>query len=230
MEPIKKYYEGSHQLMPKLRPLVVPTQLNFPFQKLMNKKWRKTLNEQGKVKLCNEYAEAFLNSGHGPASLYYVADLLHKLNLSVSFEMFKTESGYHLFEESLILQKDEMRPFFEREDYDKNVPAIIYKLGEFIDYQNHFRNNDIYVQDMADDGVNAIWEQLHLWPALEGHKRPVRRGRAEYDEFIAVLNSPIFTSTPNKKRTKYRKMRDYSQEMHCPPPRIYRGEPDYHGS
>lgn len=226
MEPITKHYEECWQLMPRLRPLVTPKELSIPFEKLMNRKWKKTLNEQGRVKPCNDYLEAFLNTD-GRVALYYIADLLHKLNLSVSYEMFRLESGYDLFEESVRVQREEQADYMERENYDAAEPQIIYKLDDIFDLHSNLKENPEQLTECNADVIDEIWDELKLWPALEGHKRPVKRGEAEYDDFLLQVANPIGNSTPVKKRTKYQKMRDYSYEMTGPAPMMYRGENNY---
>lgn len=224
MEPIVKYYEEQGQLMPKLRPYVTPMRLAVPFQKLMNKKWKKTLNEQGRVKQYNEYLEAFTSTAAGQTVLYYIADMLHKLGLSVAYEMFRLETGYDLFEESLRVQQAEQAPYMCRPGWDETLPQIIYKLADFIVYQEEFRASGDEEAICDYNIVDDIWDELKLWPAFEGHRKPVRKGRAEYDDFLSQITAPIQTSTPIKKRNKYQKIRDYSYEMTCPAPMLYRGE------
>lgn len=44
IEPIVKFYEEDNDLMLKLRPIVQPERILMPFNRLMEKKLRKTLD------------------------------------------------------------------------------------------------------------------------------------------------------------------------------------------
>lgn len=210
MEPIVKFYEEEDDLMPQLRPLVQPGNIMQPFNKLLEKKWKKTLNEMGHVKPANEFLEAFMSCSSGRVVIYYIADLLNKLGLSVSYELFKNETGYDLFEVSLRHQMEEQIQYMYRPGFAEGEPQIIYKLSDFIQGQNYYNKNPELCYDR--DVVAEVWEDLNLWPAIECGKKPVKRGRAEYEDFL--LNMTMLRSTPNKKRpSKWERMRNYSNEM-----------------
>lgn len=211
MEPIVKFYEEDDDLMPKLRPLVQPYNMLVPFNKLLEKKWRKTLNESCHVKPANDFLEAFMDCTSGRVTLYYIADLLHKLGLSVSYEMFKNETGYDLFDVSLRHQMEEQGQVMCRPGYQDGEPQIIYKLSDFVNGQNYYNENPELCYDR--DVVGEVWEDLNLWPGIECNKRPVKRGRADFDIFLLNMTTQRSTS-PNKKRpSKWERMRNYPNEM-----------------
>lgn len=210
MEPIVKFYEEDDDLMPKLRILVQPQSLLNNFNKLMEKKWRKTINEMGNVRPANEFLEGFLNSASGRVVIYYIADLFNKLGLSVSYEIFKNETGYDLFEVSLRHQMDEQIQFMYRPEFADGEPMIIYKMADFVGIQEIYNRAEGACYDR--DIIPEIWEDLNLYPSFAGNKKPVHRGRAEYEEFL--LNMSVLRSTPvKKKQSKWERMRNYSMEM-----------------
>lgn len=182
MEPVTKYYEEEDDLMPRLRPLVLPEKICLQFNRVLDKKWKKALSESGHVKPANELLEALMSSASGRVTLYYVADLMHKLGLSVSYELFKHETGFDLFELSLRHQMEEQMQYVCRPGYVEAEPQIIYKLGDFVNGQSFYNKNPEMCYDR--DVVGEIWDDLELWPAFECNKRPTRRGRKQYEEFF----------------------------------------------
>lgn len=196
MDPIVKFYEEDDDLMPKIRHLVEPDRLLMPFTKLMEKKWRKTVDEFGHVRRANDYLEAFHNSADGRVLLYYISDLLNKLGLSVSYEMFKNETGYDLFEVTMRHQMEEQIQYMYRPEFADGEPQIIFKLSDFVVGQDFYNKNPDCNYDR--EVIPEIWEDLNLWPSIEPNKRPVRRGRPDYETFL--LNATTLNSTPTKKK------------------------------
>lgn len=118
--------------------------------------------------------------------LWYIADLLHKLELSVSFEMFKHETGYDLFQVSLRHQMEEQMQLMGRPGYDEMEPQVIYKLNDVVNGQSYYNQNPELSYDR--DIVNEIWDDLNLWPSIEPNRKPIRRKNSEYSAFF--LNLP----------------------------------------
>lgn len=197
---IVKYYEEDEDLMPKLRHLVQPRNIFLSFNKIMDKKWCKTINDKGQVKPANEFLEAIMSSPSGRVAMFYVSDLLHKLGLSVSYEMFRQETGYDLFEVSLRQQMEEQMLYVCRPGYSETEPQIIYKLSDFINGQSFYNKNPEMQYER--DVINEIWDDLRLWPSIEC-KRPTRRGRKEYEDFL--LNVSNFCMLQPRKRSSNRK-------------------------
>lgn len=199
-QPIVKFYEEDDDLMPKLRPLVLPKNIFLPFNKLLEKKWCKTLNDKGHVKAANEFLEAFLSAPNSSVVMFYIADLFHKLGLSVSYEMFKQETGYDLFEVSLRQQIEEQMMYMCRPGYLETDPQVIYKLNDFVNGQSFYNKNPEMCYDR--DVVNEIWDDLRLWPSIDC-KRPTRRGRKEYEEFLLNVSN-LQMCQPRKRNTNRR--------------------------
>lgn len=94
----KMFYEDDSDLMVKLRPYVCGDRINIPMSNVLSRKWNKVVNtETCDARPANPLLDAFLN-GPNAFVLLIVADVLHNLKLSVSFEMFKRETGFDPFD------------------------------------------------------------------------------------------------------------------------------------
>lgn len=209
MDPIVKYYEDEDDIMPRLRPLILPQAIATQFSKILDKKWKKALTDRGHVRPANEFLDAFLETPSGRVVLFYVADLMHKLGLSVSYEFFRQESGFDLFQVSLRHQMEEQSQFIARPGYDETEPQIIYKLSDFVNGQSFYNKNPELCYDR--DVVNEIWDDLHLWPAVECNRRPTRRSHSGFENVL--LNLPISRSALTKRRAQERGRNDQVQGL-----------------
>lgn len=203
-----KYYEDDDDLMPKLRPLVLPKNIEGPFNKLMDKKLRKTFNDQGHVRAANEFLDAFLNCTSGRVVLYYIADLMQKLGLTVSYELFKQETGFDLYQVSLRHQMEEQLPYLLRPGYIESEPQIIYKLSDFVSGQNFYNKNPEMCYDR--DIVSEVWDDLNLWPSPECTKRPTKRDYSEYEETLLKTSGPL-TVPPKRRPSRLDRPRNYAE-------------------
>lgn len=196
------FYEDESDLMVKLRPYVSGDRINIPMSNVMNRKWSKVVNpETCEARAANPLLDAFL-SGRNAFVLLIVADVMHNLKLSVSFEMFKRETGFDPFDSKNNSWATAEINRLRGEAGDEDVTALIEPLMWSI--------MDIQCNMPTDSNRNyndEIWELLGISP-----QETIANGTAttsldaqqlEYDECVRMSRR---SSTPKKKIPLYKRV------------------------
>lgn len=158
MENCKMFYEDECDLMVKLRPYVCGDRIDVPMSNVVNRKWFKVLtHDRCDARPQNPLLDAYLN-GRNAFALLIIADVLHNLKLSVSFEMFKTETGFDPFDQKNTWACAEINRLRCESGAD-NLTALIEPLmWKLTDLQCHSGNLS------RKNYVSEVWKELGINP------------------------------------------------------------------
>lgn len=190
--------------MVKLRPYVTGDRINIPMSNVLTRKWAKVVNpDTCDARPANPLLDAFLN-GPNAFALLIVADVLHNLKLSVSFEMFKQETGFDPFDAKnnswATAEINRLRCACETAD---DVTALIEPLvWSLTDIQCNMPKNK------HRNYVDEIWEQLGINPedARDNLTGTIHYGQQELTEYEEGIRKSRKSTTPKKKIPLYKRV------------------------
>lgn len=171
MSTCKMFYEEDSDLMVKLRPYVTGDRINIPMANVLSRKWNKVVNiETGEARSANPLLDAFLNGNNGFA-LLLVADILHNLKLSVSFEVFKKETGFDPFDCKnnpwAVSEINNLRSEVGDEEVTALMDLLIWSLTDI--------HNNPNMRSSQRNYVGEVWEELGISPQelrCDGEQQP----------------------------------------------------------
>lgn len=210
----KMFYEEATDLIVKLRPYISVNRTKTPFANVILRKYEHTLNEDGTDVLhANPLLDAYLNGRKGLA-LLIVADVLHNLKLTVSFEMFKRETGFDPFCPQNACWASEEINRFRSLAGDRELTALIEPLMWFL---AESQGKTIPIE--------GVWEDLGINPKMIHDLKHGAPAEPQYDDdesfksnmntnMNTTMNTNIKASTP-KKIPLYQRVSSVVMNVNC---------------
>lgn len=195
----KMFYEDDSDLMVKLRPYVTGDRINIPMSNVLSRKWNKVVDtELCDARPANPLLDALLN-GPNAFVLLIVADVMHNLKLSVSFEMFKRETGFDPFDAKNNIWANSEISQLRCEAGDDEVTALVEPLMWIL--------TEIQCSTQNCSGrnfVSEIWDNLGISPLDTVDRKTNSCKAVEYQEAQRVSRRK--SATPKKKIPLYKRV------------------------
>lgn len=201
----KMFYEEDSDLMVKLRPYVTGDRIDIPMSNVLSRKWYKVIDTDmpEASAVANPFLDAYMH-GSNAFVLLIIADVLHNLKLSVSFEMFKTETGFDPFDTDnhpwATAEINKLRCVAGGEEVTALIEPLIWSLTDL--QMNNRGTTD------RNQVVEDVWDMLDLNPDTI----LLRSLRTEIQEPILVPQDDQNTrqsrrsTTPKKKIPLYKRV------------------------
>lgn len=161
--PLKKFYEDDNDLIVKLRRYIVENRTQTQFANVIIRKYKNALTEEHHdVLYANPLLDAYLK-GSNAFALLIIADILHNLKLSVSYEIFTRETGFDPFDPKITdwaaKEINRLRSTAGNEDVDALVQPLVWSLQNKKDAKDTKETKNVNYSE-------SVWKELGVNPQM----------------------------------------------------------------